>query len=430
VGATLLQALAFAAPAVLAGALWAARRPDARRRAGMLLACAWVLAALPPVNALAVHLGWWRFAGAEGAFFGIPAGFLAGWVALWGLLPALAAPRLAAWLDVLLMPRLAPALELGPGWLAGEAVALTLVFLPARLLAEWTADDRRLGARAALQVAAAGVLALVILPEAVGAAVAAAPGVPALRTAPPVSLAVALQLVAVPALLGVAAVHEFARRGGGTPIPFDAPRRLVRSGPYAYVANPMQLSMAATLAAWAVLTGAGWLLAAAAMSVVYAAGLAAWDEGEDLRARFGGRWDAYRAAVRAWLPRWRPWHPSLDGGEEPARLYVSAGCGTCSEMGLAVMALQPVGLVVVPAEEHPERDLSRITYDPRDGGPEDEGVAALARALEHVNLACAVLGMAMRLPVIRPLLQVVVDASGGGPMLVRRGAPAPCEVRT
>lgn len=45
-------------------------------------------------------------------------------------------------------------------------------------------------------------------------------------------------------------------------------------------------------------------------------------------------------------------------------------------------------------------------------------MAAYARALEHVNFALATLGMAMRLPVIRPLLQLIVDSSGGGPQAV------------
>jgi hypothetical protein len=138
-----------------------------------------------------------------------------------------------------------------------------------------------------------------------------------------------------------------------------------------------------------------------------------------MRRRFGEPWEAYRRGVRNWLPRWRPWHPSLDGGPADV-LYVSAECGRCSELGRMVEAMRPVGLVVVPAEDHPSRDLTRITYAPADGGAEEDGVAALARALEHVNLACALPAMAMRLPIIRPMLQIIVDASGGGPIVVSR----------
>lgn len=421
-----IETLAFALPTAAAAALWAWRRPDHRRRTGMLLACAWVFATVLPVSALAVSRGWWRFA--EPGAMGMPVALLIGWVVGWGMIPPLAIPRLPAWiaaalalwLDLLLMPRLQPALSLGDGWLWGEALLLALVFVPARLLAEWTAGGERLYARAALQVACFGALMIWTGPLAVEAAVQSQAPWLDLRFAAPVSIAVALQLVAIPALLGVSAVQEFAMRGGGTPLPYDPPSRLVRSGAYAYVANPMQLSAALSLAALGALTGRPWVIAIGAMSVAYSAGIAGWDEGKDMERRFGAPWAAYRRGVRAWLPRWRPWHPSLDG-EAPDVLYVSAECGKCSELGRMIEAMRPVGLAVVPAESHPARDLTRITYAPAGGGAEEDGIAAFARALEHVNLACALLGMAMRIPVIRPLLQLITDASGGGPMQVRRG---------
>lgn len=423
ISADAVESLAFALPTAAAAALWAWRRPVAPRRTGMLLASTWVFAAVPPVCVLAVRMGWWRFeAGPE-----MPAALLIGWVVMWGMLPVLALPRvpawaaaaLALWLDLLLMPRLEPVLRLGPGWHWGEALLLGVAFVPARVLAAWTEDGRRLYGRAALQVACFATLVLWTVPWATEAAVHSQAPWLAVRFAAPVPLGVALQLVALPALLGVAAVHEFATRGGGTPLPYDPPSRLVRSGPYAYVANPMQLSAALVLAAWGALLGRPWTIAIGVMAVVYSAGIAGWDEGEDMRRRFGEPWAAYRRGVRAWLPRWRPWHPSLEGGA-PDVLYVSAECGKCSEIGRMVEALRPVGLVVVPAEAHPARGLTRITFAPADGGTEEEGVAALARALEHVNLALAVPAMAMRLPVIRPILQLIVDASGGGPMAVRR----------
>lgn len=39
-------------------------------------------------------------------------------------------------------------------------------------------------------------------------------------------------------------------RGGGTPVPCDPPKRLVSTGPYAYIGNPMQTAMALILG-WA-----------------------------------------------------------------------------------------------------------------------------------------------------------------------------------
>lgn len=431
----MIEALAAGVPLALSAALWAWRRPDARGRTGMLLSAAWLLAMLPPLNALAAYAGWWRFSHGGMEWSRMPPAFLVGWVAAWALLPALSLPvapvyawaAALAWLDLLLMPRLAPVLVLGPGWLWGEALLVAVAFVPAWLLGRWTADDRRLYPRAALQAAGSALLAVGVLPDGVEAAVRF--GWPAgwVRVPALVSPSVLAQVVVIPALLGVAAVQEFAVRGRGTPVPMDPPRRLVRSGPYAYVANPMQLSMALVLLAWGMLGGRPWVAAAGAMSVVYSAGLAAADEADDLERRFGAAWGRYRAAVRAWLPRWRPWHPSLAGGE-PARLYVARGCDVCSELGAGVARLRPVGLVIVPAEAHPHRRLTRITYDPRDGGDEEDGVAAFARALEHVNLAFALLGMAMRLPGIGCVLRVVLDASGGAPQPVAwRGAASDAE---
>lgn len=426
----MIEALAAGVPLALSAALWAWRRPDARRRTGMLLSAAWLLGTLPPLNALAAYAGWWRFSHGEMEWSRMPPALLVGWVVAWALLPALTLPRAPAyawaaalaWLDLLLMPRLGPVLVLGPGWLWGEALLVAVGFVPAWLLGRWTAEDRRLYARAALQAAGFALLTLGVLPDGVEAAVQF--GWPAgwVRFPALVSPSVLVQVMAIPALLGLAAVQEFAVRGRGTPVPMDPPRRLVRSGPYAYVANPMQLSMALVLLGWGMTGGRPWMAAVGAMSVVYSAGLAAADEAGDLERRFGAAWAKYRTAVRAWVPRWRPWHPSLAGGE-PARLYVARGCDVCSELGAGVVRLRPVGLVIVAAEEHPRRRLTRITYDPCDGGAEEEGVAAFARALEHVNLAFALLGMGMRLPGIAWVLQTVLDASGGAPQPVAwRGA--------
>ena len=55
-------------------------------------------------------------------------------------------------------------------------------------------------------------------------------------------LSLVAQVLFLPLLIGLSAVQEFVTHGGGTPVPFDPPRRLVTTGVHAYVRNPMQLS--------------------------------------------------------------------------------------------------------------------------------------------------------------------------------------------
>jgi phospholipid methyltransferase len=202
--------------------------------------------------------------------------------------------------------------------------------------------------------------------------------------------------------------------GLGTPLPFDPPRRLVTSGIYSYIANPMQTANTLLLLGLALAFQSLLLTLAALISGVYSVGLAAWDEGDDLKARYGQRYLLYRRHVRNWLPRWRPSIP------QPARLYISADCGKCSQLARFLYSLQPVGLEILPAEEHPLRDLTRITYESHDGWIQNAGVTALARAFEHINFGWTLLGMTMRLPVISALLQSIADVSGGEPAVVRR----------
>jgi hypothetical protein len=217
----------------------------------------------------------------------------------------------------------------------------------------------------------------------------------------------------------MSAVQEFARRGGGTPIPYDPPKRLVISGVYRYVANPMQLSCWLAMIAWGGVLRNAWVAAAGVMSLLYSAGLADWDEGEDLAARFGGQWRRYRRHVRPWRLRCKPWH---DPGLPAARLYIAATCGACSEVRRWFTWHSLTALDIVAAEEHPSGNLRRITYDPMDGTASEEGVAAFARGLEHIHLGWAFAGACLRLPGIRHFVQMVLDASGLGPRIVPRRA--------
>jgi protein-S-isoprenylcysteine O-methyltransferase Ste14 len=422
-----IRAMSVYGPMALIAGVWAVRRVTRREAIAAVLATIWTLISLAVVHVIAVDADWWRFTVTSVTLpgFMLPTDLYVGWALLWGALPVLAAARLPLvavvvvllGLDLVLMPLCEPVVRLGPQWLVGEGVAIVISLVPAQLLARWTLFNRQLAGRATLQVIGFSTFMLWLLPSLILAQMGESWEGLTSRGAQACSLA--LQALAIPAVLGLGAVCEFVTRGRGTPVPFDPPRRLVTTGPYAYVANPMQLSMTLVFLGWGALLASWWVTAAGAMAVVYSAGLAAWDEGGDLRARFGPRWTAYRRHVRAWWPRWRPF---VMPGESRARLYVAAGCGQCSTIGRWFARQRPIGLTIVAAEEHPTRDLWRMTYDPGDGSPDEEGIAAFARALEHIHFAWALAGMTMRLPLVRPLLQTIIDASGGGPQRIRRTA--------
>jgi protein-S-isoprenylcysteine O-methyltransferase Ste14 len=410
----LIRSAALLVPCMAAAVAWLWRVPERRHAGGIFLATLWTLPALVAVNVLAIRQTWWSFSFRGGAFFGLPLDLLLGWALLWGAIPAILLTRahlavvalVLGGLDVLLMPLCAPVVKLGPHWLAGELLAIAVVLLPAQCLARWMRNRTRLAGRVTLQVATFCGLMLWLIPSVVLSLTGQR--WPGLRSASGLTAQVLVQLAIVVAAFGLSAVQEFAVRGGGTPFPYDPPLRLVTSGTYAYVRNPMQLVSVLFFLLFAAWFRNGWFAAGAVVSFAYAEGFAKWDETDDLRDRFGDRWEAYRLVVRRWLPRWRPYVPA------EATLYVAATCDICRAVGRWLQARAPIGLRFVPAEAHASKGLLRIRYESAEGDV-DEGVAAVARVLEHIHLGWALLGLTARLPLVRPLIQLIVDAMGGGP---------------
>lgn len=118
--------------------------------------------------------------------------------------------------------------------------------------------------------------------------------------------------VGVLALLG--AFARFALDGLGTPAPVAPTERLVVSGAYRHVRNPMYLAVIAIILGQAAIFGSVALLIYAA--AVLAAFVIFVDRYEQptLRERYGADYEAYCDAVPGWLPRLRPWRGSADGG--------------------------------------------------------------------------------------------------------------------
>jgi protein-S-isoprenylcysteine O-methyltransferase Ste14 len=419
----LVRAASLYLTVALTALVWVWRRPSPRALAGAMLGFCWNLPVILGLHVVAELAGWWHFDAQGGLLLGMPVEAWLSWAWLWGAVPALAFPStplaavalMALLIDLVVMPAAEPVVRLGPLWVAGDLVGIFLGLVPSQILARWTLRRERLAYRAVLQIVAFTGVVLFILPVSVIEGSGSTWRNPLLF--PMWKLSLALHMLAVPAILGLTAVQEFVTRGGGTPVPFDPPQRLVTSGVYAYVRNPMQLSAAVLLLILGLVLGNMWVSAAGVMAHFYSYGLAGSDENEDLLQRFGGDWLRYRRAVRSWLPRVRP---SYRRDDVVARLFVSAECQMCLGVWRWFACRSPRGLHIVAAEAHSCGALTRITYEPVDGTPPSSGVEAIARGLEHIHLGWALIGFFLRLPIVCTLAQLLADASGAEPRPIRQ----------
>lgn len=363
------------------------------------------------VHAVEATTDWWTFAQAPVSLLDVPLEVSLGWALLWGVLPVLAGGPTwlwlagLAWVDLVAMSHAGPLVRLTDGWLLGEGLLLAVGLAPALWLGRATVARRRLPARVLLQaVLFTGVFGwlvptVVLTRQEMGWA-----DVVDHSYAVSSLLLTAAVVVSTPAL---AAVAELAR-AGGTPYPWDPPDRLVTTGPYAYVANPMQLGFTGLMVVMTLASGSSALGTATIFAVTFSVVLAERHEQAMLSARWEDYAD-YRRHVRAWLPRWRPHVPV------PATLWVSESCSLCSATGAVIGRGSPSGLSRRPAESSPV-PLTRMRWE--SAQDHSDGVAAFARALEHTALPWAWLGWWMRLPGVQQWLQVAADACGLGPRMV------------
>lgn len=398
--------------------LFYGRRP--RVFVSVLLSVMWVAPTLVVLQRMNLAAGWWSFAASKPQFLGMPLELYIGWVILWGAVPLTVFRRLSImWVavvmllvDCIMMPLLHESVHLGSRWLVGEAVALCVVLLPALCIGSWTRDKVHLRWRGLFQIAIAGLLFLYLVPEIAFASLMGREWRP-LWESSLWMVELGVQLVLLLAVPGISAVLEFVERGEGTPIPYDPPKRLVTSGMYRYLANPMQASCAIVMVVWSALLQNAWVFAAGMIALVYSVGLAEWDEREDLEERFGEAWHAYRSEVKNWWPRWRPYY-----SEPYAVVYIARGCEPCSAVRRWIEARHPLGLEIRDAETLPAGSIRRMRYDPMDGSDSVEGIRAMGRVCEHLNFGWAFAGAALRLPVVWRLVQLVMDACGFGPKTV------------
>jgi len=419
--AAAIQLTCLYGPLVSAGlvAWWV--RPSKALATGVLFSLLWNLALLPWLDALARMAGMWSYHTQGLSLGGMPLALYLGWGIAWGVFAPLLAQALGnrTWvaaallvaIDLRTMSEMEPVLKLNPLWFPGELALIAVLLVPGLWLARWTELHEKTGIRCAMLVPTFGGIFLGI-PLLVSCGDLA--GVLARwHSYSEISRTCFLAGVLIFSVPGIAAVRDLARSGDGTPVPLDPPRRLVTHGIYAFVRNPMQLSMTFLLLLESVFLYSPWPAVLAMLGVAYSEGFARWSESHDMRERFGEAWRKYQKRVRPWWPRWRP----MIG--EPCELWVDASCGPCSEIQSWFQRRSPLNLVFLDANDWPGAPLHRVTWHHPPSGRTESGVTAIAMAVQHLSLPYAAIGWMAGLPVISHALQICMDAAGAGKRVAR-----------
>ena len=96
--------------------------------------------------------------------------------------------------------------------------------------------------------------------------------------------------------------RDFAVRGRGTPGPYDPPRRLVTSGLYKYVRNPMYIAVLTAIVGQAIWFHAPKIIAYAALvALMFHFWVVVYEE-PTLRQSFGADYLEYCRRVPRWIP--------------------------------------------------------------------------------------------------------------------------------
>lgn len=108
-------------------------------------------------------------------------------------------------------------------------------------------------------------------------------------------------------LAGIAAwaacLDIFSRKGRGTPLPADAPSKLVSTGLFARMRNPIMTGELAVVWAEAIYVASLGILLYAAVLTAAAHAMVVYVEEPELRKRFGAAYEDYCRLVPRWVPR-------------------------------------------------------------------------------------------------------------------------------
>jgi protein-S-isoprenylcysteine O-methyltransferase Ste14 len=164
-----------------------------------------------------------------------------------------------------------------------------------------TRSTTALWAKSLLNAVLFFVIFMVLLPWGAHLLMPAAVPVPA-----PIRTGAAVLLFAAGVAVWLWCLDVFSRRGRGTPFPLDAPSKLVTTGPFAIVRNPIMVAEVAVIWAEALYFSSVGILLYAGLVTVASHLLVLRVEEPELRQRFGADYEDYCRRVPRWLPRLGP----------------------------------------------------------------------------------------------------------------------------
>lgn len=377
---------------------------NTKRNWALFYAVLYICATLPIVNYSSVTHGLWDFTDVSLPTLLIPFDILFLWVVSWGIIPVFFLSKryfpivlgFVIWIDILLMPALERMniLVLHDWWLIGEMALVAIVFIPGYVWAYASYHDRWPGLRAMLQVIVIICLYFVGLPF----LLAQYGLIDGLHY---VVDSLLLQLLLIIAFPGLVAVVDLVQIGKGTPFPYDKTHYLVSHGIYAYIRNPIQWSFALVSIPLTIYHGSWHLLVALPMSIFYSLSIADVQEYDDMENRFGAQWSTYKRSVPKWYFLWKPL------AIPTAIVYLDSDCVHCSRLSSWFCNHHPLHLEIKSASDYAGTTLHKVTYVDCYGHA-SKGTKAIARSLEHINLAYATLGWFMRFPLVYYLLDAIV----------------------
>ena len=98
---------------------------------------------------------------------------------------------------------------------------------------------------------------------------------------------------------------NFLVQGRGTPAPVDPPKKLVATGFYRYVRNPMYIGVLLTLIGHFLWFGFWFLLAYTALAFLATHLFVTLYEEPTLKRKFGASYENYLKSIPRWIPHFR-----------------------------------------------------------------------------------------------------------------------------